>query len=165
MFKTALFALLLATTWGAAQTTPTATNSASRVLILENSTMAFPTAKATLTVGPLTCSNHVYIGDFKVKVFPYFFKNDWGRLAINVPAAELTALAAGKTVSVTGTSTSLKRGTVRQLTITATPIDCNHGNVSLWFMVKDLKMIFNPAYHFTNDAPTTASAPPSSGRR
>ena len=158
MYKTVLLLLLLVTNLGATQTSPQATNSASRILILENSTMAFPTAKATLIIGPLTCSNHVYVGDFKVKVFPYFFKNDWGRLAINVPDTALTALNQGRAASVTGTSTSLKKGTVRQIEITATPIDRNHGNVSLWFLVKDQKMIFTPAYHFTSNESANADA-------
>lgn len=62
MYKTVLVLLLLATDWGAAQTLPPATNSASRILILDNSSMSLPTAKATLIVGPLICSNHVYVG-------------------------------------------------------------------------------------------------------
>jgi len=62
MYKTVLVLLLLATDWGAEQTLPPATNSASRILILDNSSMSLPTAKATLIVGPLICSNHVYVG-------------------------------------------------------------------------------------------------------
>jgi hypothetical protein len=52
MCKTVLFLLLLASGWSnAAQGAPTATNSVAdgRVLILENSTMPLPAAKATLT--------------------------------------------------------------------------------------------------------------------
>jgi hypothetical protein len=158
MFKAILCLFLLASGWCAAQTPPTLAAPPGRVLMLDTSVMSLPTAKATLTVGPLTRTNGFYVGDFKVKVFPYFFKNDWGRLAINVPDAAMDALAAGKPVSVTGTSTSLKRGTVRHITITATPIDHNHGNVSLWFMVKDLKMIFTPDYHFTNSFTATSGA-------
>jgi hypothetical protein len=30
----------------------------------------------------------------------------------------------------------------------ATPADINHGNLKLWFMAGDRKMIFEPAYHF-----------------
>ncbi|MEI7534193.1 MAG: hypothetical protein WCK57_07460 [Verrucomicrobiae bacterium] len=165
MYKTVLFALLLATTWGAAQTTPPATNSAGRTLILENSTMSLPTAKATLIIGPLICSNHVYVGEFKVKVFPYFFKNQRGLLAINVPEEAQAAFNQGKPVTVSGTATSTKDGHVRQVQIMATPKDSDHGTVSLWFNAANQKMIFNPAYYFTNDAPTTATAPPPSKRR
>ena len=149
MPRTMLFLLLLSSSWGAAQAVPTATNSvASRALILENSTMPLTTAKATLIIGPLTRTNGFYVGDFKVKVFPYFFKSDWGRLAINVPDQALAAINQGKAVAITGTSTSTKNGIVRHIEITATPKDRDHGTVSLWFMAGDQKMIFTPAYHF-----------------
>jgi len=159
MPKTILCLLLLASGWCQAQVIPTATNFASRVLILENSTMPLTTARATLIIGPLTRTNGVYVGDFKVKVFPYFFKSDRGRLAINVPDEALAAINQGKTVTVTGTSTSTKNGKVRHVEILATPTDCDHGNVSLWFMVGDQKMIFTPAYHFADQAMASALAP------
>ena len=159
MAKTILCLLLLASSWGAAQAAQTAANSTSRVLILENSIMPLPTAKATLIIGPLTRTNGIYAGDFKVKVFPYFFKSDWGRLAIKVPDKALAEMNQGKAVAVTGTSTSTKNGTVRHIEITATPKDRDHGTVSLWFMVGNQKMIFNPAYQFTNNAVTRALAP------
>jgi hypothetical protein len=161
MPKTILCLLLLASSWGATQAVPTTTNSASRVLILENSTMPLTTARATLIVGPLTRTNGIYAGDFKVKVFPYYFKSDWGRLAINVPDKALAAMNQGKTVAITGTSTSTKNGTVRHIEITATPKDRDHGTVSLWFMVGNQKMIFKPAYQFSNNVTATALAPKS----
>ena len=132
---------------------PAATNSVNRVLILESSVMRLTAAKATLIVGPLTRTNGVYVGDFKIKVFPYFFKNDWGRLAINVSDQTLTASDQGKTTTFTGTATSAKNGLVRHVEITATPLDHDHGTVSLWFMAGNQKMIFTPAYHFADDAP------------
>jgi hypothetical protein len=160
--KTVLFLLFLASSWRAAQGAPPATNPVAdgRVLILENCVMPLPTAKATLFVGPLTRSNGVYVGDFKVKVFPYFFKSDRGRLAINVPDQALAAINQGKTVAITGTSTSAKNGMVRHVEIRAWPKNCDQGTVCLWFMVEDQKMIFTSTYHFADQAETTAPAPP-----
>jgi len=159
MCKTIWCLLLLASSWGVAQASPPSTNSASPVLILENSTLPLTTARATLIVGPLTRTNGVYAGDFKVKVFPYFFRSDRGRLAINVPDTALAAVCQGETVVVNGTSTSTKTGIVRHIEITATPKDRNHGTISLWFMAGDHKMTFTPAYHFTNDAVASALEP------
>jgi hypothetical protein len=159
MAKIILCLLLLTSSWDAAQAALTTANSASRVLILENSTMPLPTARATLIIGPLTRTNGIYAGDFKVKVFPYFFKSDRGRLAIKVPDKTLAEMNQGKAVAVTGTATSTKNGIVRHIEITATPKDRDHGTVSLWFMVGNQKMIFNPAYQFTNNVVTTALAP------
>ena len=132
MCKKFLFLLLLlASGGGAAQAAPPAARPASRMLILENSTMPLPTARATLIIGPLTRT-----------------KSDRGRLAINIPDEALAAADQGKTVSFSGTSTSAKNGIVRRIEITATPMDRDHGTVRLWFMAGDQKMIFTPAYHF-----------------
>ena len=49
--------------------------------------------KATLTIGPLQRTNGTYAGDYKLKVFPYFLKNDKGRLAIVVSDAALAEAA------------------------------------------------------------------------
>ena len=160
MYKSVLFLLFLTSSWRAAQGAATATSPVadSRVLMLDNCVMPLPTAKATLIVGPLTRTNGIYVGDFKVKVFPYFFKSDRGRLAINVPDQALAAINQGKTVAITGTSTSTKSGTVRHVEIRALPKDGDQGTVCLWFMVGDQKMIFTSTYHFAGNAATTAKA-------
>ena len=152
--KTFLFLLFLASSWCAAQGASTGTNAVAddRVLILENSTMPLTTAKATLIIGPLTRTNNVYVGDFKINIFPYFFKSDRGRLAIKVPDETLAAVNQGKAVAVAGTSTSTKNGIVRHIEITATPLDCEHGTIRLWFMAGDQKMIFTPIYYLTTNA-------------
>ena len=159
MSKTILCLLLLMSSWGAAQAASPATHSVAggRVLILENSTMPLPSAKATLIVGPLTRTNGIYVGDFRLKVFPYFFKNQKGRLAIEVSDEALAAVQAGKPVTVTGTATA-KNGVVRRVEIAVTPKDRDHGGLNLWFMAGDRKMIFTPAYQFTNNVLITARA-------
>ena len=157
MLKTVFILLLLTASGRAAEAEPAAPALASRSLILENSTMPLPTAKATLIVGQLARTNAVYAGDFKVKVFPYFFKSDWGRLAIDVPDAALAAIHYGKTVAITGTSTSAKNGIVRHIQITAMPVDRDHGTVTLWFMAGDQKMVFTTAYHFGGHSPAQPS--------
>jgi len=160
MLKTILCLLFLACGWRVAQAVPSPTNSVGRVLILENSTMPLPTAEATLSISPLTRTNDLYIGNFKVKVFPYFFKSDRGRLAINVPDKVLVAVNQGETVALTGTSTSTKNGVVRHVEIMATPKDREHGTVSLWFMAGDQKMTFTTAYHFADKTRAAALASP-----
>ncbi len=121
--------------------------------------MPLPAAKATLIIGPLTRTNGLYVGEFKLKIFPYFFKNDHGRLAIEVPDQKLAEVNQGKPVAVSGTATSAKNGVVRHVEITATPQDCNHGTVNLWFMAGKLKMVFTPTYHFLNNGSSTALTP------
>jgi len=161
-----LLLLLLASSWCAAQAEaePTATNVVGRLLLLENSTMSLKAAKATLIIGPLTRTNGVFVGNFKMKVFPYFFKNDWGRLSIKASDEDMAAFEQGKTVAVTGIATSEKNGSVRPIEIKATPQDRDHGTVCLCFEAAKQKMTFSPAYHFADKPKEEAKAKGETGR-
>ena len=111
--------------------------------------MPIAAGKATLTIGALQRTNGVYTGDYKLKVFPYFLKNETGRLAIIVSDESLAEASLGKVVAITGTATTTgKGGRSRHIDATATPADINHGTLKLWFMAGNRKMIFEPAYHF-----------------
>ena len=59
--------------------------STERVLIIDSSSMPVAAGKATLTIGPLKRVNGVYTGNYAVKLFPYFFKNEKGTLAMWFP--------------------------------------------------------------------------------
>jgi len=144
------------------QASPTLTNTAStnRVLMIDASSMPVPGGKATLTIGELRRVDGVYKGDYKFKVFPYFLKNEKGRLAIVVSDASLAEVNQGNVAAVTGTATaSGKSGKCRVIAATATPADINHGKLKLWFMVGERKMIFEPAYHFVGNAPMAGLTP------
>ena len=121
--------------------------------------MPVAAGKATLTIGPLQRTNGIYTGDYKLKVFPYFLKNEKGRLAIIVSDASLAEASQGKVVAITGTATtSGKSGKSRLITVTATPADINHGTLKLWFMAGKRKMIFTPDYHFAGKETATVLA-------
>jgi hypothetical protein len=144
------------------QASPTLTNTAStnRVLLIDASSMPVPGGKATLTIGELRRVDGVYTGDYKFKVFPYFLKNEKGRLAIVVSDASLAEVNQGKAAAVTGTATaSGKSGKCRVIAATATPADMDHGTLKLWFMAGERKMIFEPAYHFVGNAPMAGLTP------
>jgi hypothetical protein len=157
-----LFALLMAG-WSAAQAAPDSTNSVStnRVLMIEPSSMSIATGKVTLTVGPLDRVNGVFTGYYRIKVSPYFFKNEKGKLAITVPDEVLAKINRGEEVAIVGTATTIgKTGRSRRIEATATPTDINCGTLRLWFMAGDKKMIFEPAYHFSEAiTPAVATQP------
>ena len=151
MKKLSVLLALCAVGWSAACAAPTSTNSApvNRILRIDSSSMSIAGGIARLTIGPLQRVNGVYIGDYELKVFPYFFKNDKGRLAILVSDESLAKVNRGKVAAITGTATTSSKGAeVRPIAATATPVDTNHGQLKLWFSVGDRKMIFEPAYHF-----------------
>jgi hypothetical protein len=142
---------LLAAGRGDPHAAPASTNSAAtnRVLMIGPSSAPIAGGKATLTIGALQRTNGVYAGDYKLKVFPYFLKNEKGRLAIVVSDESLAEINRGKVAAITGTATTTgKGGRSRQIDATATPADINHGTLKVWFMAGDWKMIFEPAYHF-----------------
>jgi hypothetical protein len=120
--------------------------------MIDPSSMPITAGEATLIIGPLRRADGVYTGDYKLNVFPYFLKNEKGRLAIVVSDATLAQANQGKVVAIIGTATtSGKGGKIRPIEATATPTDINHGTLKLWFMAGDRKMIFEPAYHFAGN--------------
>jgi hypothetical protein len=139
---------------GGARAAAGSTNStaANRVLIIDPSSMPVAAGKATLTIGPLLRTGGVYSGDYKISVFPYFYNNESGRLAIVVSDESLAGMAQGKAVAIIGSATTGgKGGRTRHIDATATPADLNQGTLKLWFMAGDRKMIFEPAYHFAGN--------------
>jgi hypothetical protein len=153
---------LLPAGWGHAQPGVVSTNSAvaNRILMVDASSMPVAGGKATLTIGPLRRTNGVYTGSYKLKVFPYFFKNNTGRLAIMVSDEAVADINAGKAIEVIGTATTSNRsGRILHIDATATPVDTNHGNLKLWFLVGGRKMIFQPAYHLADQAEVAGPTP------
>jgi hypothetical protein len=151
MKQITLLLALLAVGWSSALAAPASTNSATanRVLLIDRSSMVIGigAGKATLTIGPLECTNGVYTGDYKLTVFPWFLNNENGRLAILISDETIAEAARGKVVTVTGTAIA-KGGIRRPIVAIATPNDKDHGTLNLWFMAGSRKMIFTPAYHF-----------------
>jgi hypothetical protein len=161
MKKVTLLLALFVDGWNIAQAAAPLTNSAAagRVLMIDPSSMPIGAGRATLIIGALRRVDGVYSGDYKIKVFPYFLKNEKGRLAINVSDKSLAEVKVGKVAAITGTATtSGKGGKSRHIDATATPADLNRGKLKLWFMAGDRKMTFEPAYHFA-EAGTAAVLP------
>jgi hypothetical protein len=133
-----------------AHSAPTSTNSAaaSRILIIDPSSMSITAGKVTLTIGSLQRSNGVYLGNYRITVSPYFFKNEKGKLAIIVSDESLTKISHGKVAVIIGTATTDgKNGEIRHIDATATPADPDRGKLKLWFKGGNREMIFEPAYH------------------
>jgi len=142
---------LLPAAWGQARLS---TNSAAinRILMVDASSMPVAGGKATLIVGLLRRADGVYTGDYKLKVFPYFLKNDRGRLAILASDDSMTEINVGKITEISATATSGKDARSRPIAATVRPADVNHGTLKLCFTVGGRKMIFEPAYHFAENA-------------
>jgi hypothetical protein len=157
MKRLAILLVLSAIFWGGVLAAQPSTNpaSAGRILLIDPSSMPVTGGKATLIIGPLRRADGIYTGDYKLKVFPYFLKNEKGSLAINVSDESLAEAGQGRVVLITGTATtSGKNGKTRHVDVTATPDGINHGTLKLLFTAGNRKMIFEPAYHFAETGTT-----------
>jgi hypothetical protein len=127
----------------------------SQTLMIDPSSMPVGAGKATLIIGALQHGVGVYLGKYKIKVFPWFLKNENGTLTIVVSDASLANIKIGQVTAITGTATtSGKGGSSRHIEATATPVDLNHGKLKLWFTTAgNRKMTFAPTYHFTGINP------------
>src|ERR1035441_4988239 len=108
MKRITVLLVLFAVGWGDVHAVPASTNSAAgnRILMIDPSSMPVDAGKATLTIGALQRTNGVYAGDYKLKVFPWFLKNEKGRLAIVVSDKSLAEAGQGKVVTIAGTATT-----------------------------------------------------------
>lgn len=107
--------------------------------------------KATLTVRSLRRTNDVFQGEFNMKVAPYFFKSDKGKLMVVVPNGAIAKAAPGSQVDFTGTATTKGERdslVVRQIKGVATPEDSEHGALKVWLTVDEQKLIFETKYQF-----------------
>jgi hypothetical protein len=130
-----------------------------RLLLIDPSSMPVGGGgKATLLIDPLRRTNGVFAGAYHLKVSPYFFKSEKGRLAILVPDETLAQVNTGKVATVTGTATtSGKAGHSRHIDAIATPVDRDHGTLRLWFLAGTRKMTFTPTYHLAPAPPAPKS--------
>lgn len=124
------------------------TNSFSKQVLLIDSTSIPVSAggKATLSVTPLRPSANLYSADYHMKVSPYFFKSERGKLVMSIPDECFAKVAKGLMAEVSGTATS-QDGETRYVHAEATPLDKSKGMLKLWFLVGDRKMVFNTMYH------------------
>jgi hypothetical protein len=145
---------LIAPLWAGATAAPRldGTSLTNRVLIIDRSATAVSGGKATLIIGPLERAGDIYAGDYQMKVSPYFFKGEKGRLAIVISGESLARVAKGMVTEITGTATtSGKAGQTRRIDATATPADKNHGALKLWFIAGERKMVFDTSYRFVSE--------------
>ena len=104
-----------------------------------------------LAMQPLTRSAGVYRTDYVVKVFPFFFYDERGSMAIEVSDGQLQQLERGETVSFSGHASN-SNGKERRIEGRATPeaAGANHGKIKVRVWVsKHIELVFNSVYRFT----------------
>ena len=101
-------------------------------------------------------------GDFEstyvARVFPYFFSNENGRIAIRVSDDSLRRLERGEVIEFTGQAVN-QQGEERRVEGKATPADSAQGKIKVRVRVSPrIELIFNTTYRFPGQP--TKSFPP-----
>ena len=150
--KISILGLLALLTLDAArsQEMPSAKKSAPIIgkLFIDPCSTSISGGKANLRIGALSRQAQAYIGDYQFKVSPYFFKNEKGRISIEVADNILNKLASGMPVDFTGQAITSGSGKSRRIDGKATPSGNARGTVKLWFIAGNRELVFNTSYHF-----------------
>jgi hypothetical protein len=120
-----------------------------RVLKISPSATKITGAKLTLAVGTLRQTNDAFVGEFQMKVSPFFFKNEKGIVTIDLSTNAIAKAARGETIEVKGVAkTSGKNGPTRPLTAVAIPKDSENGSLTITIQDGDRKLRFVTDYRF-----------------
>jgi hypothetical protein len=121
---------------------------ATRRLFVDPSSSRVKLGKANLTLTPLTPKGDMYVGDYRLRVVPYFFKNEEGSLVLTAPQESYQRLAQGSAVEFNGVATSKKDGKRKIVTGKIIPLTSDRGRVTFSVATENGKMVFNTLYHF-----------------
>ena len=120
-----------------------------KLFIDPSSTSVALGGKASLIVSPLTHRNGNYVGDYQLKVRPYFFKSEKGSLLLAAPGDSVRKLQTGKAIDFSGKAVTRKDGRIHVVLGRATPSSADRGSVTFSIITDDDgKLVFNTSYHF-----------------
>lgn len=103
-----------------------------------------------MTMPTFARKNGTYQSSYVAKVFPYFFSNEKGALAITLSDEGLRQLERGETVEFAGRAVNTD-GEERRIEGKATPADALSGKIKVRvFVSKRIELIFNTSYRFGN---------------
>jgi hypothetical protein len=111
------------------------------------------TAKTSLYVGSVTMhltpflrKGATFHSNYEAKVFPYFFWNESGWIAIEIPDDALRSLDKGEVIQFKGHGVNTD-GEERHIEGRVVPADANSGKIKVRvFVSKRIQLIFNTTY-------------------
>jgi len=126
----------------------TAGTSSAGKLVIGPSCASVALGKASLIVSPLTHRDGNYVGDYQLKVRPYFFKSEKGSLLLAASDDAVRKLQAGTAINFTGQAVTHKDGRTHIVLGRATPSSPDRGSVTFSIVTDDARIVFNASYHF-----------------
>src|ERR1700720_472629 len=119
-----------------------------RKLFIDPSSTSVALGKASLIVSPLTHRGGNYVGNYQLKVRPYFFKSEKGSLLLAASDDAVRKLQAGTAINFTGKAVTHKDGRTHIVLGRATPSSRDRGSVTFSIVTDEAKIVFNTSYHF-----------------
>ena len=119
-----------------------------RKLFIGPSSTSVALGKASLIVSPLTHRYGNYVGEYQLKVRPYFFKSEKGSLLLAASDDAVGKLQAGTAINFTGQAVTYKDGRTHIVLRRATPSSRDRGRVTFSIVTDDARIVFNTSYHF-----------------
>ncbi len=101
----------------------------------------------TLTPGVFRREGSTLTATYSVKVFPWFFWGETGRITVTLSDADLARLAKGETAEFTGDGVNQKNRP-RKVTGRAQPADATSGKFKVRILADGYELIFNSTYRF-----------------
>jgi hypothetical protein len=116
--------------------------------VVEPSSASLAGGKARLTISALRRAAAKYIGDYQLKVVPYFFKNETGTLSIVVNDQTMGRLTAGLPVSFAGSAATDGAKKRRGVTVKAIPSAAGSlkGAIIMSIATENGDLLFRSAY-------------------
>ena len=125
-----------------------------RKLFIDPSSTSVALGKASLIVSPLTHRDGNYVGDYQLKVRPYFFKSEKGSLLLAASDDAVRKLQTGTAINFTGQALTYKDGRTHTVLGRATPSSRDRGSVTFSIVTDDARIVFNTSYHFPAPRPS-----------
>jgi len=128
-----------------------------RKLFIDPSSTSVRLGKATLIVSPLSRRGGNYIGDYQLKVRPYFFKSETGSLILSASEDFVRRLQSGRAIDFTGKALTREDRTTHVVLGRATPLSGDRGTVTFSIVTEKtqrsfsrLRIISRPSPHGSN---------------
>ncbi len=115
-------------------------------MLVEPSATKVSLAKAHLIVSPLEHQEKAYFGSYELRVTPFTFKSETGKLFLNATDETVRQMEKGESVEFTGKATNTA-GDVKVVTGKTTAETNDRGAVSFSVQTENGPMVFNTSYH------------------
>ena len=115
-------------------------------LVIAASSSRLAGGTANLDVNPLRRAGDSYVGEYQIKVIPYFFKNEKGQLHIDVSPTQLQKMLGGTITSFTGLAQAKGSEITHKISAKATPSQDGRGALTFTVATDSGPLVFDTSY-------------------